>query len=395
MRTHRPSALALLSSLSLFWAGCSSKGAAPAARVRPPPLVSAAEVEAREVPVTLNAPVDLRPLFAADVGAKTLGYLDAVLVDRGDRVRKGQLVAVVRPSDLPDQLAAERGSLETIKAAAALARSNFERAQKLAPSGLVSQQDLQTTTSALAQAEANERASESRISALATRLGEMRIEAPLDGVVASRRLDPGALVGPGGAGPILTVVQTNVLRVFIAITERDVGRARVGQEARVELDAIPGKTFQGRVVRLAPAFDPSTRTLDAEVQLENPTGELRPGMYGRGAIVVETHPGAAVIPATAAVINSKGQFAFVLEGEVVRRRPIELGVDGGEWLEVVRGLKAGDEVVVAGTDGLADGARVRVYRPGPAPDPAPAQGAPAISASGRPEKKPDADSARN
>ncbi len=394
MRTDRPIAVALLLSLNLLWAGCSSKGSAPSARTRPPPLVSVAKVEARDVPVTLNAPVDLRPLFSADVGAKTLGYLDAVLVDRGDRVRKGQLLAVVRPSDLPDQLAAERGSLGTIKAAAALARSNFERAEKLAPSGLVSQQDLQTATSALAQAEASEHSSESRISALATRLGEMRIEAPLDGVVASRRLDPGALVGPGAAGPILTVVQTNVLRVFIAITEREIGRAKLGQEARVDLDAFPGRSFQGRLVRLAPAFDSSTRTIDAEVQLENTTGELRPGMYGRGAIVVETHAGAPVIPATAAVINSKGQFAFVLSGEGVRRVPIELGVDGGEWLEVLRGLKVGDEVVVAGTDGLADGARVRVYHPSSVP--APAQGPAAAAASPRPGEKPDAaPSARN
>src|SRR4030095_8652141 len=107
--------------------GCN--GRPPAApRDRPPPLVSVARVESRNVPVEVRAPVDLRPLEQADVGSKTLGYLDAVLVERGDRVKKGQVLALVRPSDLPDQLAVARGSLAQVQSQAALARTNLERA---------------------------------------------------------------------------------------------------------------------------------------------------------------------------------------------------------------------------------------------------------------------------
>src|SRR5215510_10454046 len=90
--------------------------------VRPPPMVSVAKVEARDVAVEVRAPVDLRPLAQADVGSKTLGYLDAVLVDRGDRVKRGQVLALVRPSDLPDQLAAARGQLAQAQSQSALAR---------------------------------------------------------------------------------------------------------------------------------------------------------------------------------------------------------------------------------------------------------------------------------
>src|SRR5438477_13029378 len=105
-----------------------SKGETAAARPRPAPLVVVQKVELRDVPVEVHAPVDLRPLEQADVGSKTLGYIDAVLVDRGDRVKKRQLVAVVRPSDLPDQLAAARGNLAQVEASAALARTNYQRA---------------------------------------------------------------------------------------------------------------------------------------------------------------------------------------------------------------------------------------------------------------------------
>src|SRR5262252_4889563 len=116
---------------------------------RPPPLVSVARVEARVVPAEVRAPIDLRPLIQSDVGSKTLGYLDAVLVDRGDRVTRGQLLALVRPSDLPDQLAAARGTLAQTQSAAALARTNYDRAKQLAPEAVVSQQELQQAESQL------------------------------------------------------------------------------------------------------------------------------------------------------------------------------------------------------------------------------------------------------
>src|SRR6266496_6807958 len=133
---------AFAGTLAFAATACGGKGGDKAV-TRPPPLVSVAKVEARDVPVEVRAPVDLRPLVQADVGSKTLGYLDAVLVDRGDRVRRGQLLAVVRPSDLPDQLTAARGTLAQAQASAALARANKERADRLAPTGFVSQQELQ------------------------------------------------------------------------------------------------------------------------------------------------------------------------------------------------------------------------------------------------------------
>jgi len=350
-----------LAAALLLLAGC-SKGAPPS-RTRPPPAVTTAPVKIRDVPVEVRSPVDLRPLVQADVGAKTLGYLDAVMVDRGDRVRRGQLLAVVRPSDLPDQLSAARGTLAQAQASAALARANKERADRLAPTGFVSQQELQQAEANLAASEASLTATRANVDALATRLGEMRIESPLDGVVSARRLDPGALVGPtAGSGTILTVQKLDVLRVFVPVNERDVTRLRVGQEARLELDAIDSRSIAGRVVRISPSFDPVARTLDAEVQVANPGGQLRPGMYGRAAIVTDVHREAVVVPASAIQISNGRSYVFVLKGEKVARTVIQTGVDGGEWLEVVSGLARGDEIVTAGMDVLSDGATVRAQR---------------------------------
>ncbi|MCU0657032.1 MAG: efflux RND transporter periplasmic adaptor subunit [Polyangiaceae bacterium] len=342
-------------------AGCARKDNPAAAKGRPPPLVAVARVEARDVPVEVQAPVDLRPLSQADIGAKTIGYLDAVLVDRGDVVKLGQTVALVRPSDLPDQLAAARGAQAQAQAQTALARLNLERAQKLAQEGLTTQAELQGTSAALAIAEAMERSARAQIGALGTRLGETRLLASMDGVVAARRLDPGALVGPT-TGPVLTLQRVDQLRVFVAVTEREAGGLAVGMQARVQVDALPGQSFEGQVVRIAPAFDTASRTLDAEVHLPNPRLELRPGMYGRAFLRLAVHPQAAVIPATAVQVSNRQSYVFVIDGDKARRQPIRPGVDGGTWVEVLEGLKPGEDVVVAGADGLAPGTKVRTAR---------------------------------
>jgi RND family efflux transporter MFP subunit len=356
----------VLAALAALPSACGGKGADKGAS-RPPPLVSVARVEARDVPVEVRAPVDLRPLVQSDVGSKTLGYLDAVLVDRGDRVTRGQLLALVRPSDLPDQLAAARSTLAQAQSATALARTNYDRAKQLAPEAVVSQQELQQAQSQFTSAEAAQQAAQSQIAALAVRLGETRISSPLTGVVLQRRLDPGTLVGPPGGGAIVTVAQVDRLRVFITVNERELGGVRVGKDAHVEVDALPGRTFTGKVVRLAPALDPATRTLDAEVQLDNRSGELYPGMYGRGAIVVETHPQMPVLPVTAVVLSNRQAYGFTVDASgVVHRRALTLGVDGGDWFEIKAGVRPGDEVVVAGGEALSDGMKVRVTR---GPDP--------------------------
>jgi len=334
--------------LACFLAVVACKGGKQGPRVRPPPAVTVAPVTVRDVPVEIHAPVDLRPIAQADVGSKTLGYLDAVLVDRGDKVKKGQLLALVRPSDLPDQLESARVAYE-------LAKTNRDRAEKLAPTGVVSDQELQAARAAFASTSA-------QMAAMGVRLGETRITSPLDGVVAVRRLDPGSLVGPtAGTGAILTVDRVDVMRIFIPVNERDVSGLAIGQDAHVELDALPGKSYLGKVMRISPAFDPVTRTLDAEIHVQNP-GELRAGMYGRGAIVTAVHKDAVVVPAGAVQIVNDRNYVFAVQNDKVKRVEVQIGVDQGNWLEILSGLARGDEIVTAGTDILSDGSAIKAVR---------------------------------
>ncbi|MGC4067739.1 MAG: efflux RND transporter periplasmic adaptor subunit [Polyangiaceae bacterium] len=379
--------------LVLSLIACNRSNAEAGKAKRPPPLVVAATAITQDVPVEVEAPVDLRPLEQVDVGSKVLGYLDAVLIDRGDRVRRGQPIALVRPSDLPDQLAAARSSVAQVQASALLAKTNFDRATKLHPAGVVSEQELEQSKTALVASEAAESAAKAQLEALAVRLGETRIVAPIDGLVASRKLDPGALVGPTAPGSIATIMRVDRLRAYITVVERFATSVVVGMPARVQLDAAPNEPFQGTVVRVAPAVDPNTRTLEAEVQIDNRDGRLRPGMYGRGFIQIGKHQQATLVPVNAVQFTSKGEQVFIVNGNRAQLRSVHVGVeaDGGAMLEIVDGLTPGERVVVAGADGLGDGSEVRVHtgKPGTTETSTanqPVQGAPSTPhASGAPK----------
>ncbi len=351
-----------------------SNGPQAGPKGRPPPLVIVEKASSRDVPLEVSSSAELKPLAQADLLSKVVGYLDRVAVERGDRVRAGQLLATVRPSDLPDQLAATEGALAQTRTAVALTRSNAERAETLFAAGRISKQELDQARAAAAQAEAQEGTVKAQSAAVTTRLGETRLVAPFDGVVMMRRLDPGVLVGPGTtSGAIVTLARTDALRAAMTLTERDAVRVTTGMEAAFDFDAFPGRGFAGRVTRLAPAFDPVTRTLEVEVRMPNSSGELRPGLYGRGVVTTGMHTGAVTVPVSAVQLVKEKRFVFLLEGEKVKRQAVEVGVDHENWLEITRGVSAGQEVVVAGVDGLSDGMAVRVAR---GVDPFTGQGAP-------------------
>lgn len=328
---------------------------------RPAPSVVVAKAVARDVAVTVKAPIELRPVLQADVESKAFGYLDAVLVSPGDRVTKGQLLALVRPGDLPDQLGAARGSLAQGEASLDLARANAARATTLAPSGVVSQQELQQAQAAVARAEAEQTALRAQVAVYASRVGETRITAPYDGVVLTRRLDPGALVGPG-TSPIVVVGVVDKLKVFVSLDERRGVLVQTGQKARLQVDALPERFFDTTVFRVYPTYDSATRTVDVDLRIDNTEHLLKPGMFGRATIVVGVHPNAVVVPTASVTVSAGKRWAFVLDGDKVQRREVSVGVDDAEALEITRGIAAGEEVVTVGMDNVANGATVRVAR---------------------------------
>jgi RND family efflux transporter MFP subunit len=357
----KPPFLVPMLAVLLLVAPACAPGAPPVPKGRPAPHVVVAKPAVRDLPVEVRAPVELRPWAQVDVVSKVAGHLASVNVERGDVVRAGEVLAAVRPGELADQATAAGEALTQAEAAATLAGSNLKRAEVVADSGRLSTQELEQARTQAAQTTALAASLRAQRQAAKTRLSETTLVAPFDGVVVARRLDPGALVGPGSTtGAVITLARTDRLRAVAPLADQAARDVRPGQPATLDFDAADA--FRASVSRLSPTADPATRTREVEFEVDNAARRLVPGLYGRVRIETARHDGALTLPSGALPLSGGRHFAFVLAGEQVKRTPVTVGVDGDTWLEVTSGLTPDSEVVVAGVDGLSDGAKVRAAR---------------------------------
>ncbi|MDR5709261.1 MAG: efflux RND transporter periplasmic adaptor subunit [Armatimonadota bacterium] len=213
---------------------------------------------------------------------------------------------------------------------------------------------LRHAQSVLAQARTSLRQAESL-------LAERIVRAPVSGVVASVAVDPGDSITP--ATRLVQLVRISPVEVALSVPERDLGRIRPGMEATVRADAFPGRVFSGRVSRMGPVLSSETRTATVRVEVPNSDFALRPGMTARVELVLSRRERVVTVPLHAVVEGNGARVVFVVEGGVARARTVELGISDGEQVEVVRGVRVREPVVVAGQEVLRDGMPVRLVDP--------------------------------
>ena len=181
---------------------------------------------------------------------------------------------------------------------------------------------------------------------------------PVDGFVGRRNLDAGAFAGANTV--ILSVVDIGTVRMVANLVENDFRRIERGAQALVEVDAFPGEQFAGQVSRVAPVFDPATRTATMEIEVPNPGYRLKPGMYARVRLTAGRKTDALTVPRAALVDIGSQRGVYTLEQDVVRFRPVEVGLTDLERVEILKGLSDGTQVVTTGALALRDGDRVQV-----------------------------------
>ncbi len=313
-------------------------------------------------------------LTSATLYARVNGYLKTRLVDIGDRVHAGQLLAVIDAPDLDAQLNQSKAQLEQNKAALGIADVTYQREKRLLEQKVVSQQEHDQALATFNQAQANVKAAEASVQNLSATQGFERITAPFDGVITARFIDEGALLSIGGtstAPSIFTLSQVDVLRVFIYVPQEYV--ANVAPEQPVEVTAVefPEKVFRGLVTRIADALDPVARTERVEIQLPSEGGKLLPGMYLSIRFRVEQAEPALLVPANTVDIRREGpRVAVVGPNQKIEYRQVKLGRDFGLTLEILSGLQVDENLVVNPTTDLVNGEHVEVAQPdnkGPAP----------------------------
>ncbi len=305
-----------------------------------------------------------------DVGARVPGRLESVHVKLGDRVERGQVVAKVEDRELRQQISQVEANLEVNRATVNARRNDakvttaaLDRARTSEERGLISRQALEdaesrhnSATSQVTMAEAQATSTQARLDELKITLSNTNVVSPVDGFVGRRNLDPGAFAGTNTA--ILSLVDISTVRLIANIVEKDFKRIARGAEALVEVDAFPGERFTGQVSRMAPVFDPATRTASIEIEVANPGFRLKPGMYARVRLMAEHRTNALTVPRAAVVDIGGRRGVYVPEGDVARFRDVRTGLSDEQRIEVVDGLEDGTVVVTTGALAIRDGERI-------------------------------------
>jgi membrane fusion protein, multidrug efflux system len=308
----------------------------------------------RDVTRTLTLPGNIAPWLQATLYAKVPGYLKEMRVDKGDEVKKGQLLAVLDAPEVEEQFRQAQADYK-IKS---LTHQRLLKVWKENPD-VIAKQDLDV---AEATAEGAKHLMENR----RTLYEYTRVEAPFDGTITARFADPGTMIQSGAgsatqAAPLYTLMDLDQIRVYVSVPQEAAHLAKPGVSARILLKELLGKALHGAITRTTEALDPATRTLLVEIDLPNDQRMLQPGMFVSVALELERHPQALLLPpsAIAQVPGTTRSSVFVVKNGTVRMMPVMTGIDDGMGIEIMEGLSEEDEVVVVGKTGLKDGTPVR------------------------------------
>jgi multidrug efflux pump subunit AcrA (membrane-fusion protein) len=363
-------------------------------------------VTASEVPKTeeLTLPGTVVPVSTTHIYARATGYLKTLNVDIGDRVRHGQLLAVIESPDLDatvrqqqSLLQASKAALNTARSQLALQQATYDRVHVLAQHGVLSQQDddvalaaVKAATDAVQSAENNVDAEASALEHWTVLASYEQVRSPIDGTVTARNVEVGSFVSSSGAGAGLTLNATSVqsdsggpptggaqggelfqitnthnLRTFISVPEEYAVNVQTGQEATLTFSELLGQQFHGKIIRSSDSLNQQTRTLLLELQIQDPKRRLRPGMFASVQLHFDVQNPGILVSGDSVIPRAQGQFVAVVDNNnIVHLQQVHVGRDLGTEVYVTTGLRNGDKIVVNPSDSVQEGVHVQT-KPAP------------------------------
>lgn len=362
--TNRVRVSCVVVAVLVLWLAFRGPHPAEPAVERALPRVAVVRPERGDVVRSITLPGDLLGQSQAGLYAKVTGYLRRIDVDKGDRVRRGQVLAEIEVPELGQKLKRARARRD-------VRRVTYDRLRGVwgTDHRLVAREDVDVARGEFDEAEAE-------VEELEALVGYTQIVAPFSGVVTARYVDPGALIEADGhgageqggrksGGPIVTLADTDRLRVYVYVPEHEVTAVHRGTGARLTLRELPGREFSGTVARFANALDLATRTMLTEVDLDNPKGELYPGMYADVTLELERHAGALQLPATAIGGDGGSSFVLVVKDGSVTRAPVAVGIASPDAVEITRGLAGTEQVVRNLGPAVREGDKVEMVEAAP------------------------------
>ena len=375
-----PLILILCTTLS-FCASCgTNSGSSTSAQgtASPTPTVEVAKVTSKKLSIATRLPGELQAYEAVAVLPKVTAYVDSISVDRGSRVKAGQLMARLVAPEVAAQRAEAQSKLQAAEAQRAEAdaklasdQSTYERLKSAsATPGVVAGNDLEIAQKAAeadrARLEALRESAEAAKSALKSITeieGYLQLRAPFDGIVTERNVHPGSLVGPatsssGAAMPMVHVEKTARLRLVVPVPEKYATGINVGSKVDFSVPAFPSQTFAGTIARIAHSVDVKTRTMPVELDVNNADGRLSSGMFPEVLWPVRRTEPTLFVPTSAVARTTEATFVIRIRGGNTEWVNVQTGELDGKSIEVFGGLREGDEVAVRGTDELRAGTHV-------------------------------------
>jgi membrane fusion protein, multidrug efflux system len=328
------------------------------------PSVSVIHPSAEPAHEELTLPAQLQAYVESSIYARTNGYLVRWYKDIGSHVRKGELLAEIDTPEVDQELSQAKAARQQIAAQTELARTSAERWANLRKTDSVSQQEADQQASAYTQAQANLAAADANVRRLEQLESFKHIYAPFAGVITKRNIDVGALITAGSTGQtkeLFDLAQFDPLRVYVNVPQADASLMRRGLPAYIELREFPGQKFTGTVVRTADAIDPATRTMLTEVDVPNHEGRLLPGAYAQVHFAVPIETTRISVPVNVLLFRPEGpRVAVVGNDQKIHLKPVIIGRDFGNKVEILGGLEMSDQIVVNPADSLEDGETVQV-----------------------------------
>ncbi len=345
-------------------AGVSGTAAAPGAPGvgRPAPSVTlaatdVATVKRESIEEGIAVTGDLRPIESVEVRARLEGDLVGVYVREGARVQQGQVLARFEASEQESGLSSAEADRVAAQGEMSTAQWNLEQTTELYKAGAVSERDLKTAEQTLVSAKARLAAAQSRVRATGSLVRDTRVLAPTSGVISRKLVENGEHVARGAG--LFTLVRSDILELAAAVPARQANAVNVGQTVHFSAD---GRRFEGKVARVSPTVDPSTRSVSVYVQIPNANGSLKGGTFASGRVVSRVVTGALVVPASAIKQSADGgrPYVYRIAGKQIDVAPVHLGVvdETLGTAEVLEGLAEGDRVVVGNVGVLGRGMQV-------------------------------------
>lgn len=341
------------------------------------PQVQVARPQRSPATISVTLPADTAAWQQTAIFPQANGYLEKQLVDIGDVVKSGQLLAVISSPDVDAQLAQAKANVAQSHANLTrtqdneqLARATLNRYEGFFKTGGITQQQLDQFRSALtaaqsdlAGAKASVLAADANVERLSSLQAFEKVTAPFAGTITSRNYNLGALMSATNTSPgkeLFDIANTSVLRVFVDVDQMYVTSAKVGDSAAVEVRNYPGRDFAGTITRTSGSVDPSTRKMRYEIDVPNKDGLLYPGMYAQAVLKIHMSDRSILIPTGALVFDAEGTKVWVEQNGVIHARKVTVGRNLGTGIEITRGLSGDENIVTNPGEQLADGAKVDV-----------------------------------